>query len=93
MMDDLLTIRFEANLKEMQFRMAQFIDVELDKMKDKFKLISKEVVSNFDFEKEIKNMFENVARQRISDMLRVECGQAVGNFLQDFDIKITIERK
>jgi uncharacterized metal-binding protein YceD (DUF177 family) len=93
MESDFFKLRMEADLKSMSFKMDSFILLELDKMKEQIHKISKDVVSNFDFEKEIKSHFEIVSRQRIHEMLRVECGQAVSRFLQDFEVKISIERK
>jgi hypothetical protein len=87
------TLRMEADVKTMQFRMAQFVDVELAKQKERLQAIAEKVVADFDFEKEVREAFEYAARSRIQDFLRVECGQRAAEILRKFDIKITITPK
>lgn len=88
-----MQLRMRLDLERMNFEMVRAVDLELDKRRAEIVATAAKVVKEFDFEKELRAMFEYQARTRIQDALRVEAGKAAYNLLSEWDIEITIKPK
>jgi len=91
-MSDLsVQIRLEADMNAMTLNMARFVDEELAKRAVSLKEIAEKTVSEFNFEKEIREQLAYAANEHIRRLVRARMEYAANEFLKQCDINVDIK--